>query len=105
MGKRLVRDRALDNWRVPGAEHQVRPVVDEKEHQLLLVQKLIEETMEVVFSEDRDELLKELADLLSVMEGCARANGIGWFEVLDKQAERDAASGPFIDGMVWETDR
>jgi predicted house-cleaning noncanonical NTP pyrophosphatase (MazG superfamily) len=78
---------------------------DEKEHQLLLVQKLIEETMEVVFSEDRDELLKELADLLSVMEGCARANGIGWFEVLDKQAERDAASGPFIDGMVWETDR
>jgi predicted house-cleaning noncanonical NTP pyrophosphatase (MazG superfamily) len=105
MGKRLVRDRALDSWRVPGAEHQVRPVSDEKEHQLLLVQKLIEETMEVVFSESKDDLTKELADLLSVMQGCAKANGITWPDVLARQALRDAASGPFMDGMVWETDR
>ena len=105
MGKVLVRDDALQNWRVPGAEHQVRPVRDDAEHRTLLLQKLLEETKEVVFAEDRAEMLKEISDVLAVLVALAWKNGIGWGEVLEKRGERDMAVGGFIKGMVWETDR
>lgn len=105
MGKRLVRDDALSNWRVPGAEHQVRPVRDDAEHIELLRQKLLEECGEVIFAADRAELVKEISDVLSVLVAFAWKNGIGWGEVVEKRGERDMASGGFIRGMVWETDR
>lgn len=105
MGKVLVRDRALENWRVPGAEHQVRPVRDSGEHRRLLLQKLLEEAKEVVFAEDRQEMLKELSDVLSVSAALAWNHGIQWGEVEAKRVTRDHASGGFTQGMVWETDR
>jgi phosphoribosyl-ATP pyrophosphohydrolase len=105
MGKRLVRDRALDSWTVPGAEHQVRPVRDAAEHRKLLANKILEEAVEVAAAETQAELTKELADLLSVMRGAAYANGVTWSDVLDSEARREAESGGFIDGMVWETPR
>lgn len=105
MGTRLVRDRALDSWAIPGAEHQVRPVRDAKEHQELLVAKVMEEATEVILAKTKDDLTKELADLIAVLEGCAAANGIDWEEVLHKVDERELQSGGFIQGMVWETPR
>jgi predicted house-cleaning noncanonical NTP pyrophosphatase (MazG superfamily) len=106
MGKRLVRDRALDNWVVPGAEHQVRPVENFNEHQTLLRSKLLEECGEVIMAETEAELLKELADVLSVCQAIANTNGLSWHkDVLDKMEQRDAASGGFKQGLVWETSR
>jgi predicted house-cleaning noncanonical NTP pyrophosphatase (MazG superfamily) len=105
MGKRLVRDRALENWVVPGAEHQVRPVHSRIEHGDLLRAKLLEECGEVILADGRDELIKELADVLSVMQAVAAVNGIGWDQVQARQLVRDAQSGGFVAGMVWETSR
>lgn len=106
MGKRLVRDRALESWVVPGAEHQVRPVEDTTEHLTLLRAKLLEECGEVILAETRAEVTKEIADVLSVLQGIAQVAGLSWHkEILAKQEERDARSGGFINGMVWETSR
>ena len=106
MGKRLVRDRALENWVVPGAEHQVRPVNGLAEHQELLRAKLLEECGEVMLAGDHPELCKEIADVLSVLQALAWTNGLSWHkDVLDLQERRDAASGGFTEGLVWETSR
>jgi predicted house-cleaning noncanonical NTP pyrophosphatase (MazG superfamily) len=104
MGTRLVRDRALDNWVVPGAEHQVRPVHDHAEHLDLLRRKLLEEATEVAF-EPGPGLAKELADLLEVAEALAGASGITWAQVVRIKAKRWDETGGFSRGMVWETSR
>jgi predicted house-cleaning noncanonical NTP pyrophosphatase (MazG superfamily) len=105
MGTRLVRDGALRSWTVPGAEHQVRPVANIEEHRVLLKQKLLEEVGEVIFATNRDELLKELADLLAVMESVASVSGLDWEQVLLKTDARQLQSGGFTKGLVWETPR
>lgn len=105
MGRRLVRDRALENWVVPGAEHQVRPVHDVDEHRELLTLKLLEEMGEVITSRTRSETLKELADLFAVMQAYASISGIEWGEVMDAVIHRRLESGGFTRGMVWETSR
>ena len=105
MGKRLVRDRALESWVVPGAEHQVRPVRTGEEHLQLLHAKLIEEAMEVVQAETQRDVLKELADVLAVLEAIAMLHGIDWDEVAIQVDVRELKSGGFTEGMVWETSR
>jgi predicted house-cleaning noncanonical NTP pyrophosphatase (MazG superfamily) len=104
MGKRLVRDRALEHWVVPGAEHQVRPVKDFDEHQQLLRSKLLEEAGEVIFA-DPEGLLKELADVFEVLRAIGWTNGITMEEVTRKAVERTSSGGGFDGGMVWETGR
>jgi predicted house-cleaning noncanonical NTP pyrophosphatase (MazG superfamily) len=104
MGKRLVRDRALENWVVPGAEHQVRPVYNWEEHQSLLRSKLLEECGEVMMASP-GELTKELADVLAVLDALAATNGIEWEEVMMMAEARELKSGGFSKGMVWETSR
>lgn len=105
MGSRLVRDRALDNWVVPGAEHQVRKVTGREEHGRLLMQKLLEGVGELITSQNTSETCKELADVLSVLEGIAHLAGLDWEEVLLKVDERELSSGGFKEGLVWETSR
>jgi predicted house-cleaning noncanonical NTP pyrophosphatase (MazG superfamily) len=105
MGKRLVRDLALKSWTVPGAEHQVHPVESIEEHKQLLNAKLLEEAGELIFANSREELIKEIADVLTVLEAIAYLNNITWQEALVKVNERIGNSGGFITGMVWETSR
>jgi phosphoribosyl-ATP pyrophosphohydrolase len=105
MGARLVRSKALDNWVVPGAEHQVREARDDGERAVLLISKLMEEATEVITAETRADIVRELADLLSVMRAIAALNGIGWAEVLSEKAKRDQVSGSYIHGLVWDTSR
>lgn len=105
MGKRLVRDRALESWVVPGAEHQVRPVHDRAEHMRLLLAKLLEETGEVVLYDSREDLTKELADVVTVAYALAEVGGVEWVEVLRVLKEREEQSGGFTEGLVWETSR
>lgn len=105
MSARLVRDRALENWRVPGAEHQVRPVADVVEHIDLLRRKVLEEATEVAFAYEQDDFLKEAADVVSVLQGMCVVQGVPWHEVMAMVSARNDESGGFGRGMVWETDR
>lgn len=105
VGRRLVRDRALETWRVPGAEHQVRPVTDVVEHLDLLRRKVMEEAAEVAFAYGTDELIKEAADVIAVIQGLCAVNGVAFHEVMAAVSARQDESGGFARGMVWETDR
>lgn len=99
---RLVRDRALDTWRIKGVEYQVRPVKGRVEHEALLKAKLWEECMEVTASVKMTELIEELGDVISVLKGIAHFNGISWVEVEMMNDIKEKASGPFFEGMVWD---
>ena len=101
--RRLVRDRALSTWRVPGAKHQVRPVRDADEHQELLAAKLIEECGEVVAAKTPANLREELGDVLAVLQGIASRSGISWASVVSEGEAKTARSGPFTEGLVWDT--
>ncbi|MER7361853.1 nucleoside triphosphate pyrophosphohydrolase [Nonomuraea wenchangensis] len=101
--RRLVRDRALSTWRVPGAEHQVRPVRDADEHRDLLTAKLIEECGEVVVAKTPANLREELGDVLAVLQGIASRSGISWESVVSEGEAKAERSGGFVDGLVWDT--
>jgi predicted house-cleaning noncanonical NTP pyrophosphatase (MazG superfamily) len=105
MGTRLVRHRALENWSVPGAEHQVRPVVDKVEHLQLLGKKGIEEATELAYASGYDEVLGELTDVYHVLEAYERLYDIDPAEIGRMKLRKGKASGYFNPGMVWDTGR
>lgn len=98
---RLVRDRALDDWRTDGKEFQVRPVLGKYEHEILLKKKLIEEVFEVIHA-DFLGLPGEIADAVAVLKGIANFNNIDWELVIQNVAEKEFKTGPFNEGMVWD---
>lgn len=102
-GKRLVRDRALETWRVPGREHQVRPVRDKNELDQLLRLKLREEVEEVLSATNVKEMIEEIADVMTVLAGIADSNGIDTDQIEDAYDEKMSKSGGFFQGMVWDT--
>lgn len=107
--KLLVREKALQNWRVPGAENQVRALATDEEFEDLIVIKLREEADEVgeeILKEYPriDEIRKELGDLLSVMRSTAQYFEIPW-EAVERQAtKKDDSHGTFNypNALVWD---
>jgi phosphoribosyl-ATP pyrophosphohydrolase len=75
------------------------------EHLMLLRAKMLEEAGEVIFAGGQEEILKELADLVTVAMSYAHVRGLRWSEVLDMVQQRNAEVGSFDKGMVWENDR
>ena len=102
-GKRLVRDKALDTWRVEGKEHQVRPVHDRHELDKLLRVKLQEEVEEVLCASNKQEIAEEIADVMAVLAGIADFNNVDTDEIEDIYDRKLANSGGFFSGMVWDT--
>lgn len=98
---RLVRDRALETWRVEGGEHQVRPVLGRYEHEILLKKKLLEEAFEVIHA-PRADIAEEICDVIAVLKGIAEFNHVDWAGVLAVEQMKEMASGPFREGMVWD---
>lgn len=103
----LVRKYALRNWRVPGAEHQVRSLKDITEYKSLIGVKLREETEEVfeqIHGESLVELTKELGDLLSVMRAVAWMAELRWADVETQSRSKDASHGTFNypEALVWD---
>lgn len=105
----LVREKALQNWRVPGAEKQVRPLTDDLEYESLILIKLEEESEEVVQQciddpYDTEKLTEELGDLLSVMRSVARHYEIPWENVEAQCQKKNDSHGTFNypNALVWD---
>jgi phosphoribosyl-ATP pyrophosphohydrolase len=114
MGRRLVRDRALENWVVPGAEEQVRRVTGRREHLELLRCKVLEEAAELAMAaEDEgnkkpyiDLLMAEGTDLIeAVFSYLERATHKKPHEVVALVMARREENGGFLEGLVWDTTR
>jgi GrpB-like predicted nucleotidyltransferase (UPF0157 family)/predicted house-cleaning noncanonical NTP pyrophosphatase (MazG superfamily) len=68
-----------------------------------LRKKLIEESREVALANDRDELLKELADVHEVLQSFMKYHSITAEEVEQVRLERSGERGGFADGIYYES--
>lgn len=93
--RKLVRD-GIPGRVAAGGEHAEVVKLDDREFQLALRQKLVEEALEVGYSTDADELREELADLLDVAQALCAAGEVGdWSEVEAAAADKTARRGGF----------
>lgn len=95
---KLVRDRIPEIIQRDGRRCETRVAADE-EFVSLLKAKLIEEAQEAATASDA-ELVKELADLLEVMDALIAAQGLDYNTLRAKQAERRRDRGGFEKRLV-----
>jgi predicted house-cleaning noncanonical NTP pyrophosphatase (MazG superfamily) len=103
---KLIRDRIPELLEADGVRYEVTEVDDAAFRAALLV-KLGEEAAEVATADARGERVKELADLLEVIDTLMVVEGTGWDEVRSVQRERREARGGFARRLAlrWtETD-
>lgn len=91
---KLIRDRIPELMDADGVRYQV-DVLDDAAFRAALLEKLVEEAGEVGAAEGRSERVKELADVLEVVEALLEVEGVGWDEVRGVQEERRASRGGF----------
>ena len=91
---KLIRDRIPELMDADGVRYQV-DVLDDAAFRAALLEKLVEEAGEVRVAEGRSERVKELADVLEVVEALLEVEGVGWDEVRGVQEERRASRGGF----------
>lgn len=77
---KLVRDKTLERLNTPGVEVDSY-VLDADAYTSELSKKLLEETQEVIAVQSREELTKELADVIEVVHALAKNAGITLDEI------------------------
>lgn len=91
---KLVRDNIPEIMRAQGEEPETR-ILDEDEYKKLVRLKLLEESGETRVAGTKEELTKELGDVLEVAEAIAAVEGVSMDEVLALKAKRRAERGGF----------
>ena len=92
---KLVRDKIPQIIEADGKKCEIR-IAGKEEHLQLLEAKLLEEAAE--FNEARN--LEELADLMEVVFGMAKALGFSEEELLKKREAKREHRGGFTEGIV-----
>ena len=92
---KLVRDNIPEIMRAQGEEPETR-ILDEGEYKKLIRLKLLEEAGETRVAGSKEELTKELSDVMEVLEAIAAAEGISMDDVLALKAKRRAERGGFL---------
>lgn len=96
--KKLVRDLVPSILRGKGVVvHDTS--LEQEEYIQQLIEKLQEEAEEVKDSQNADELIEELADVLEVMQSIALANDLSMEEIEKKRLEKRSAKGGFEKRM------
>lgn len=91
---KLVRDKVPEIMRAGGEEPKTR-VLDETEYKKQIRLKLLADAGEVRVAASRDDLVKELADVLEIVESIAAVEGIPLEDVRSTQTARRAERGGF----------
>ncbi|MDD2496037.1 MAG: nucleoside triphosphate pyrophosphohydrolase [Tissierellia bacterium] len=89
---KLVRDKIAQKIQLNGEEPVTRILGDE-EHKMMLNKKLIEEVHEYILSGEPEEL----ADILEVVRGIGKANGLPFEELLRIMEQKREQRGGFDD--------
>ncbi len=96
---KLIRDRVPELMDADGVRYRV-DVLDDAAFRAALLEKLLEEAVEVRAAEGRSELVKELADVLEVVEALLEVAGVGRDEVRGVQEARRTERGGFQRRLV-----
>ncbi len=100
---KLVRDGIPAHLDELGKAYEVRAMSSDDEFAAALLKKVGEEAAEVQDAKDRDELVKELADLAEVIRALCELKGITEEEVEKIRQERVEKRGAFAKRlfMTW----
>lgn len=91
---KLVRDHIISIIENQGrTAHYKR--LDTKEYQYYLKKKLIEEAKETNSCINKDEIMKELADVLEVIDGLCLAYDIDYKEIIEYKEKKADINGKF----------
>ena len=94
--QKLVRDRIPEIMRSQGSVPEVR-MLDDAEYKKFLRLKTVEEAGEVNAAKTREQMVKELGDVLEVLEAVMENEGISAEEVQMLKAKRKIERGGFHD--------
>lgn len=92
--RKLWRDGAIDLVEMDGSRVYWRCLSDE-EFDRSLKEKLLEEALEVRSARDRDELLEEMADVLTVLDALMELNQISLSQLLNAKNKKNDERGDF----------
>jgi predicted house-cleaning noncanonical NTP pyrophosphatase (MazG superfamily) len=98
---KLVRDNIPEIIKADGHKFKTRKLKI-TEYKKTLLEKLLEESKEVVESQNRDELIKELADVQEVLSSIYEANKIHCSEVTKVARKRREKRGGFKKKIFLE---
>lgn len=93
---KLVRDKIPEIIEADGLTVETR-TLEQGEYLDLLKQKLLEESREVIEASDKDEIAKELADVMEAVRSIAEAEGISMDEITETMEERAEKRGRFLN--------
>jgi predicted house-cleaning noncanonical NTP pyrophosphatase (MazG superfamily) len=102
LGDKLGRDKSLKRLEAEGVTCQYRYVSGDELRQALQ-RKIVEEAEEVQETNDKQEIVNELADVLEVIDGLCKAYEISMADVLKEKAKRYETRGGFETGWYLET--
>ena len=93
--EKLVRDRIPDIIRDSGNEPMVR-VASEEERDLLIREKIVEESRELLTSGS----LEEVADIIEAILGLLSYRSVTWSEIEELRLKKKEERGGFDEGFV-----
>ncbi len=91
---KLVRDRIPEIIESQGGSCQCRVLAKDKYMQALKA-KLVEEAQELLDTDDRESLLRELADVMEVVDSLLKATGLSISALREEQRRRREERGGF----------
>lgn len=98
---KLVRDKIVQQQIASGADPEYYKL-DPTEHAEALVAKILEEAAEIPVA-DRDEAIKEIADVQQAMDDLKKVLGLDDQDIANAQAIKNERVGAFAEGLFVET--
>ncbi len=98
---KLVRDKIVDD-QLQSGQRPVYHTLDPEQHVTALIAKIIEEAKEIP-ADNRQEAVKEIADVQQVLDDLKASLEITSQEVADVQKNREAKAGGFKKALFVET--
>lgn len=99
---KLIRDRIPEIMESQGIKFKTS-ILNDDNYRIELLNKLVEESREVLAAKiDRSELIKELGDVLEVIDYLIMAFGLDSEEIKTVKAERKESRGGFAEKLFLE---
>lgn len=92
--EKLIRDKMPTNLRNKGIRADIKDI-SHQEYLAFLKEKVVEEAKEVYESKDDNELVEEMADVLEVIYGLAKAYEISMEQIEEVRMQKYAKRGGF----------
>ena len=98
---KLVRDN-IPNIIENNGEKAITRILSDKEYRVELYKKLLEESQEVINSQDTEDILEELADVLEVLKSIAELENRNLDDIIEIENQKRLKRGGFSKKIFLE---